>query len=334
MNIFKKICISTMLLFMSILFLAPVNVEAATVGQVLTSPEDGWQRVDDKNENIQYWGNNWFIDTVDSYYNKTIHSTFPNGSINHSIKFKFKGSKLRIIAGTNTMYSSNISVAIDGIKYSFSQKGNFIRGILNFEKLGLEYGIHEVIIIGNDSGSICIDAYDIDADGEILPSMQLTATGGDSQVILDWGAIPGISNYTLQRSETPGGPYTSIATNLNTTSFTDENVTNGKTYYYIVTASTNANDIIQSNEASATPNVISNPNNRALLVITMVTGERKEYDMSMDEINKFVQWCDSKAASNPSYVIYKDYNIGPFKNRKDYIVYEKISNFEVMEYDK
>jgi hypothetical protein len=66
----------------------------------------------------------------------------------------------------------------------------------------------------------------------------------------------------------------------------------------------------------------------------MVTGERKEYDMSMDEINKFVQWCDSKAASNPSYVIYKDYNIGPFKNRKDYIVYEKISNFEVMEYDK
>jgi hypothetical protein len=66
----------------------------------------------------------------------------------------------------------------------------------------------------------------------------------------------------------------------------------------------------------------------------MVTGERKEYDMSMDEINKFVQWCDSKAASNPSYVIYKDYNIGPFKNRIEYIVYEKISNFEVMEYNK
>jgi hypothetical protein len=56
--------------------------------------------------------------------------------------------------------------------------------------------------------------------------------------------------------------------------------------------------------------------------------------MSMDEINKFVQWCDSKAASNPSYVIYKDYNIGPFKNRIEYIVYEKISNFEVMEYNK
>lgn len=334
MSIFKKISMFTMLLFISILFLSTVNAKAATVGQVLTSPEDGWQRVDDKNDNIQYLGNNWFIDTVDSYYNKTVHSTFPNGSINHSIKFKFEGSKLRIIAGTNTMYSSNISVTIDGTKYSFSQKGNFVRGILNFEKLGLEYGVHEVTITGNDSGSICIDAYDIDASGRILPSMQLTATGGDSQVTLSWDAVSGVNNYTLSRSETSGGPYTPIATNLSTNTFIDGNVTNGKTYFYIVTASTNANDTIQSNEASATPNVISNPNNRALLVITMVTGERKEYDMSMDEINKFVQWCDSKAAINPSYIIYKDYNIGPFKNRKDYIVYEKISNFEVMEYDK
>lgn len=73
--------------------------------------------------------------------------------------------------------------------------------------------------------------------------------------------------------------------------------------------------------------------NKTLLVITMVTGERKEYEMTTDKINDFITWYNSKAASSPTYVIEKDYNKASFTARKDYITYEQISNFEVNEYN-
>ena len=68
-------------------------------------------------------------------------------------------------------------------------------------------------------------------------------------------------------------------------------------------------------------------------MITMVTGERKEYEMTVDKINDFVTWYNSKATSSPTYAIEKDYNKASFTARKDYIAYEQISNFEVNEYN-
>lgn len=65
----------------------------------------------------------------------------------------------------------------------------------------------------------------------------------------------------------------------------------------------------------------------------MVTGERKEYEMTADKINDFVSWYNSKAASSPTYVIEKEYNKASFTARKDYIAYDQISNFEVNEYN-
>ena len=73
--------------------------------------------------------------------------------------------------------------------------------------------------------------------------------------------------------------------------------------------------------------------NKALLVISMVTGERKEYEMTSDKINDFITWYNSKAASGPTYMIEKEYNKASFTARKDYIAYDQISNFEVNEYN-
>lgn len=88
---------------------------------------------------------------------------------------------------------------------------------------------------------------------------------------------------------------------------------------------------------STTPGGTTIPGDTAgkqnLLVITMVTGERKEYEMTADKINDFLAWYNSKAASSPTYVIEKDYNKASFTARKDYIAYDQISNFEVNEYN-
>lgn len=96
-------------------------------------------------------------------------------------------------------------------------------------------------------------------------------------------------------------------------------------------------DDIQIYGSSITPNSTTPGNttikNKVLLVITMLTGERKEYEITADKINDFIAWYNSKAASSPTYVIDKDYNKASFTARKDYITYDQISNFEVNEYN-
>jgi hypothetical protein len=80
------------------------------------------------------------------------------------------------------------------------------------------------------------------------------------------------------------------------------------------------------------PEKPSNKGNKALLRITMEEGTEKEYDMIIKEVNDFIDWYNKESSSY--YIIEKDYNIGPFESRKDYIIKNKIVNFEVMEYNK
>lgn len=165
---------------------------------------------------------------------------------------------------------------------------------------------------------------------------QLKATGGDSRVDLTWNAVTGATDYIVKRSTTAGGPYVTVAVGITGTAYTDTSVINGTTYYYAVTSIINGSEDWNSNEASAVPYSAGGSNqptgDKALLIITMVTGERKEYDLSMDKIHDFIAWYNSKASSNPTYVIEKNYNRGSFTSRKDYIVYDQISNFEINEY--
>ena len=48
--------------------------------------------------------------------------------------------------------------------------------------------------------------------------------------------MTGATGYKVKRSTTAGGPYTTIASNVTGTSYEDDNVMNGTTYYYVVTA--------------------------------------------------------------------------------------------------
>jgi hypothetical protein len=71
---------------------------------------------------------------------------------------------------------------------------------------------------------------------------------------LSWSASSGATSYNLKRSTTNGGPYTTIASPT-TTSYTDTGVTNGTTYYYVVSAVNTAGESANSSQVSATPQV-------------------------------------------------------------------------------
>ena len=83
--------------------------------------------------------------------------------------------------------------------------------------------------------------------------MSLAATGGKGQVQLLWSPSTGASSYTVKRALTSGGPYATVAASITATSYTDTSVTNGLTYYYVVTAAGTGGESLPSNEASATP---------------------------------------------------------------------------------
>lgn len=74
---------------------------------------------------------------------------------------------------------------------------------------------------------------------------------------------------------------------------------------------------------------------RAIFVITLNNGTEKEYDLSMEEVQQFINWYEGRAAGTGpvTFAINKhDNNKGPFKQRQDYIVFDKIITFEVNEY--
>ncbi|MED4610759.1 DUF1668 domain-containing protein [Bacillus subtilis] len=73
----------------------------------------------------------------------------------------------------------------------------------------------------------------------------------------------------------------------------------------------------------------------ALLVVTMVNGLQKEYQLSMKEVNGFLKWYKQRdAGEGPGFyeIDEHDNNKGPFESKKDYVVFKNILMYEVNKY--
>lgn len=181
-----------------------------------------------------------------------------------------------------------------------------------------------VVVKGNGAGTLNLNDFSNAPDS-------LVAVAGDSQVTLSWDTVTGATGYNVKRSTTAGGPYTTIVSNVSGTSYVDNDVVNGTTYYYVVTAITADGESANSNEASATPTAIETPgeNGQGLLRVTMTDSSEREYKLTNGEIDGFINWFNNHTSGDPaSYMLNKSTGL---RTSKEYLAFDKIISFEVSE---
>ena len=83
----------------------------------------------------------------------------------------------------------------------------------------------------------------------------IMASPGPKQVPLRWLSSHDAVGYLVKRSTTKGGPYTTIA-KVTGNSYTDSDVTNDTTYYYVVSAVNSVGESPNSPEDTATPRAL------------------------------------------------------------------------------
>ena len=98
----------------------------------------------------------------------------------------------------------------------------------------------------------------VSGSGVPTTPLGLYAIPGHAQVLLGWSGYAGLTGYNVYRGTTSGGPYALItSTPVSGTTYTDSTVSNGTTYYYVVTAVNSVGESLRSNEAYATPAAVN-----------------------------------------------------------------------------
>lgn len=115
--------------------------------------------------------------------------------------------------------------------YGLEQLMNYLRSTIPYAKA--TGGIQNVpILLWNVIKGLFVWPYE-------LPMCKLRATPGDGSVTLTWEAVADATSYTVNRSTDLNGPFEPPPGNTNggkvtTNSYIDANVTNGVTYWYLV----------------------------------------------------------------------------------------------------
>ncbi|HXW78606.1 MAG TPA: fibronectin type III domain-containing protein, partial [Acidimicrobiales bacterium] len=120
---------------------------------------------------------------------------------------------------------------------------------------GTTYYFEVTAVNGVGEGPVSNEAFNTPVNVPGAPT-GLSATGGNSEVVLNW-SVPAndggsaITSYNIYRGTSSGGE--SLLTSSTGTSHTATGLTNGTTYYFVVTAVNGAGESLVSNEVSATP---------------------------------------------------------------------------------
>lgn len=140
----------------------------------------------------------------------------------------------------------------DNVTYSF---------FYNWTTTGFTSGeILVKIIVKDEAGNEGEAQRTWNLDLDVSPATNLRTTPGDGSILIEWDPVTdediNSSNaYNILRSESSGGPYSSIKSNLGktTTQYTDTGVQTGKTYYYVIRSRDNFGNETLSSEIAAMP---------------------------------------------------------------------------------
>ena len=210
-------------------------------------------------------GNMAISNTVDPTLYRTVHwsaSTFSyllpvaNGSYNLNLRFAE--------IGYNGAGYRNFNVSVNGAQVLsnydiFVAAGGFARAVTQSIPITVTNG-QVSIVFQAVKDTVMVNAIELVSTAPTAPNVPtgLVAFPGNGLVALTWAAASGASTYKVYRSTTPGGEgSTPYAAGINTTSYSDNAVTNGTTYYYTVSAVNNIGESEQSLEVKATPNAPS-----------------------------------------------------------------------------
>lgn len=163
--------------------------------------------------------------------------------------------------------SPETAITLVGKPYSYTITG--IKSPTSFNSTGLPAGLSidtsTGIISGtpSESGIFPITLTASNASTTATAALKLTVQSnivggvivgsGDAKNIIEWEPVMDL-NYNIKRSDTSGGPYTTIG-NSTTAQFTDTTITNGNTYYYVVCSVDNNIENPASAQVAALPNI-------------------------------------------------------------------------------
>lgn len=325
-------------LVLSVLSLVGINqniVKAAEVGDQLHKPEDGWKRYEDNHEYINIEGN--FIRESNNAHSG--ETTIYNNSGTYNVKFKFKGTSLRLIGSTKDSRGNNHEIIIDGESYIFSQKstGEFVGQTLNFEINNLEDKIHTVEIKMNAmavTGSMAFDAIDINTDGKLIDPSEIIVGSielNKTELELEVGSSESLTATITPESVTNKIiKWTSSDPEIATVDDNGNVIAKKPGKVTITAATTDGSNLTATCEVNVYDGVVDT--NRAVLRLTTTTGQLHEYDLSITEINNFISWIDSRGQSKPYYKFNLNVTVGNVEARTEYIMFDKIVSFVVDEY--
>ncbi len=80
----------------------------------------------------------------------------------------------------------------------------------------------------------------------------LTAVAENTQVRLTWDSAPNATGYTIKRTTSLAEPHMTVASGIEGTSYTDTELAESTTYYFVVSAMNSAGESADTYEVSAT----------------------------------------------------------------------------------
>jgi uncharacterized protein (DUF1800 family)/fibronectin type 3 domain-containing protein len=108
---------------------------------------------------------------------------------------------------------------------------------------------------GSSANSAAVPATPVAPAPALSAPTGLAANGGNAVITLTWAATTGATSYSVSRALAAGGPFSILGTS-SAPSYTDSTVTNGTTYYYLVSARNASSSSGNSDVVSATPAIV------------------------------------------------------------------------------